>query len=119
MEESKNNSKFNNTILDDIDVDTEIDTKSLDDLLSELGIKKSTKNDDEYKLLLWNDEVNSMEYVMECLIMICKLSVEESFKIMLEAHTKGKAVAKTGSYDEILSMKDALNKMNLEATMEK
>jgi ATP-dependent Clp protease adapter protein ClpS len=50
---------------------------------------------------------------------ICKISVEDSFKVMIEAHTKGKAVAKTGNYDEIYSMKDALNKLNLEATVEK
>lgn len=100
-------------------VEEQIDTESLNKLMDELGIKMSSKNDDVYKLLLWNDEVNSMEYVMECLIKICKLTVEESFTIMMEAHSKGKAVAKKGSYDEMVSMKDALNKMNLEATVEK
>lgn len=117
----KNN--FNDKIVDletnSVLVEEEIDTESLNDLMNELGIKMSSKNEDVYKLLLWNDEFNSMEYVMECLITICKLTVEESFTVMMEAHTKGKAVAKKGSYDEMISMKDALNKMNLEATIEK
>lgn len=100
-------------------VEEETDTESLTRLMMEIGIEMSPKDDDIYKLLLWNDDTNNMEYVMTCLIKVCKLTVEESFSIMLEAHTKGKAVAKTGTYDIVMSMKEALNKMNIEATIEK
>ena len=116
MEKNKSLS-IDNVVLDDIDVET--DTDSLSKLMNELGIKMSSKNEDTYKLLLWNDEINSMEYVMECIIKICKITIEDSFKIMLEAHTNGKAVVKVGGYDEITSMKESLNKLNLEATVEK
>lgn len=118
---NKRKNVFNNNDLESnsVVVEEQVDTESLTNLMDELGIKMSSKNDDVYKLLLWNDEFNSMEYVMGCLIKICKLTVEDSFIVMMEAHSNGKAVAKKGSYDEMLSMKDALNKMNLEATVEK
>ena len=119
MEKIKLKFDIYNSTLDDIEIDNDVDTDSLNKLMDELGINMSSKNEDTYKLLLWNDEVNSMEYVMGCLMKICKISVEDSFKVMIEAHTKGKSVAKTGNYDEIYSMKDALNKLNLEATVEK
>lgn len=104
----------NSTSIDD-NVDVEID--KLTELLNELGIVKSS--DDEYKLILWNDEVNDMLHVMLALFEICQLSNEKSMEIMLEAHTNGKAVAKTGSFDELNEMKKALNKRNIEATIEK
>ena len=62
------------------------------------------------KLIVWN--------IMESLYIICELDEKESFKIMMEAHIAG-AIAKSGSYDEILIMKNALNKKNIEATIEK
>jgi len=96
-----------------------VDTDSLSKLMEEMGIGLSTQNESVYKLLLWNDEVNSMEHVMEALITICGIKNEDAFRIMLEAHSKGKSIAKTGSYDDMVSMKDALNKQMIEATVEK
>lgn len=111
---------MNDIVNDDgIGIKTNTDTESLKKLLSSLGIQLSSENEDLYKLILWNDEINSMEYVMESLYIICELDEKESFKIMMEAHIAGRAIAKSGSYDEILIMKNALNKKNIEATIEK
>jgi ATP-dependent Clp protease adapter protein ClpS len=37
---------------------------------------------------------------------------------MLEAHIKGKAIAKTGSFEEMVGMKKQLNVRGIEATVE-
>lgn len=81
----------------------------------ELGLGDIDKG---YKLMLWNDHVNDMVYVSIALMSVCKVSAQEAFEIMMEAHTNGKAIAKTGSLDELNPMKKELNSMNLEATIE-
>ncbi len=97
-------------------VDSDVDTDSITKVLNELGIRSS--NDNEYKLILWNDHVNDMLSVLVALFEVCKLSNEKCMEVMLEAHEKGKAVVKTGSFDELNFMKIGLNDRNLEATIE-
>jgi len=74
--------------------------------------------DKGFKLMLWNDHVNDMVYVSIALMSICKVTAQEAFNIMMDAHTNGKAIAKTGSLEELNPMKKGLNDMNLEATIE-
>lgn len=98
------------------DVEIDVDQDSLTDLMNEIGIKRSDDND--YSLILHNDDVNDMLHVVLALYEICELNNEEAMRIMMEAHNKGKAVAKTGSFDEMNSMKVALNERGIEATVE-
>lgn len=45
-----------------------------------------------YRVLLHNDDVNSMDFVVHALLRtVQRLSVDEAIKIMLEAHLQGKA----------------------------
>jgi ATP-dependent Clp protease adapter protein ClpS len=98
------------------EVDSDVDTDSITRLLNELGIGGAS--DKEVKLVLWNDHVNDMMSVIVALYEVCKLSNEDCVRVMLEAHEKGKAVVKTGSFDELNTMKHGLNDRNLEATIE-
>ena len=111
---SKNKYKemLSSVINNDVDTKTDIIT----DLLNDLGIKKS--DEIEYKLLIWNDHVNSMIDVIVALFEVCHLSPEDAQKVMLEAHNKGKAVVKRGPLEELKVMKQGLNDRNLEATIE-
>ncbi len=46
-----------------------------------------------YRVLLHNDDVNSMDFVVHALLQtVQRLSVDEAIKIMLEAHLNGKAL---------------------------
>lgn len=97
-------------------IDDDVDVDSIKEVLNELGIRSS--NNDEYRLVLWNDHVNDMLYVVTVLYEVCKLSEKDCIDVMMEAHAKGKAVVKKGSFDEMNSLKIALNDKNLEATVE-
>lgn len=99
-----------NIIINESSVETQIN------VATDFGFK--AVHPENYKLILWNDDFNDMVYVMTALNKVCNLSPEESFMIMLEAHTNGKAVAKIGVLEEIKSMKDSLNQLNIEATIE-
>lgn len=109
-------SNIKNQLAENSLADTDVDTDSITRVLNELGIRRS--NDTEVKLILWNDHVNDMISVVVALYEVCKLSNEKCMEVMMEAHEKGKAVVKTGSYDELAVMKQGLNDRNLEATIE-
>lgn len=111
---SKN--KYKEMLLNVINNDVDTKTDIMTDLLNDLGIKKS--EDSEYKLIIWNDHVNSMIDVIVALFEVCNLTPEESQRVMLEAHNKGKAVVKKGSLEYLKVMKQGLNDRNLEATIE-
>ena len=98
------------------DVETDTDNESLTELMNEIGIKRSDEN--EFVLIIHNDEVNDMMHVTLALYEICDLNSEEAMRIMMEAHDKGKAVAKSGSFEVINGMKVALNTRGIEATVE-
>lgn len=99
------------------DADVEVDNDSLTELMNELGISMS--NDEQYKLIIWNDHVNDMVHVSVALYEICGLNNDQAIATMLEAHKNGKAVAKKGSKEEMMKMKQGLNDRNIEATVEK
>lgn len=98
------------------DTDVETDNDSLTKLMNEIGISMS--DDNEFKLLIWNDDVNDMLHVVLALYEVCQLNNEDAMRIMMEAHNKGKAIAKSGSQDDMIAMKIALNIRGIEATVE-
>lgn len=52
------------------------------------------QTDDVYKLVLHNDDVNTFDFVIECLIEICKHTPEQAEQCTLLVHYKGKCTVK-------------------------
>lgn len=52
-----------------------------------------------YQVILFNDDFNTCEYVVACLISIFKHPRELAVKIMREAHERGRAIAEVESRD--------------------
>lgn len=85
------------------------------ELSDELGVSLETES---HNLILWNDDVNDMMHVTLALYEICKLDNEDSMRVMLEAHNKGKSIARSGSIDELLLMASGLRERNINATIQ-
>ena len=77
-----------------------------------------TENDSAYNLIVWNDEVNTFEWVIETLIEICGHSHEQAEQCAMIIHHKGKYAVKTGSYDDLKPQCDAINERLINATIE-
>jgi ATP-dependent Clp protease adaptor protein ClpS len=71
-----------------------------------------------YSLIVWNDEVNTFDWVIETLIEICGHSQEQAEQCAILIHTKGKYPVKEGSYDTLKPMKDAILDRGISATIE-
>lgn len=55
--------------------------------------------DEVYKVVLYNDDVNTFDFVIGCLIEICKHTLEQAEQCTLLVHFKGKCTVKTGSLE--------------------
>ena len=59
-------------------------------------------------LVVFNDEVNTFEWVIESLIAVCGHTFEQAEQCALYIHFKGKYAVKYGIETELIPMKDAL-----------
>lgn len=74
--------------------------------------------DDPALLVVYNDDVNTFDWVIQCLMEVCNHSFEQSEQLSLLIHFKGKATVKTAPFDDLRPMKDALVERGLSAVIE-
>lgn len=84
--------------------------------LSETDVLTDVEN--PCHLIMWNDEVNTFEWVIETLVDICDHSPEQAEQCAWIIHTKGKYAVKNGSYDELKPLCDAITERGIGATIE-
>jgi ATP-dependent Clp protease adaptor protein ClpS len=77
-----------------------------------------TTLDEPYSLIVWNDEVNTFEWVIETLIEVCGHSPEQAEQCAYIIHFQGKYAVKQGSYDELKPQCDAITDRGIGATLE-
>ena len=71
-----------------------------------------------YKVLLHNDDVNSMEHVVKALQQVFKFGLEECVRIMIEAHQNGLALCTVEPLEQAELHRDQLVSLSLAATIE-
>lgn len=88
------------------------------DLAPDSDVDVLTETESNYSLIVWNDEVNTFEWVIETLIEICGHQQEQAEQCAMLIHTKGKYAVKNGSYDELKPQRDAITDRKIGATIE-
>ena len=69
------------------------------EVLEEVLFKEKSILNNE--IVLFNDDVNTFDHVIETLIRVCDHTDEQANQCALLVHYKGKCIVKTGSYDEL------------------
>ena len=77
-----------------------------------------TTSDETSSLIVWNDEVNTFEWVIETLVDICGHTQEQAEQCSMIIHTKGKYAVKEGSYEILKPQCDAITERGINATIE-
>ncbi len=54
-----------------------------------------------HEIILFNDDVNTFDFVIDSLVEICDHTAEQAEQCALLVHYKGKCAVKTGEYDEL------------------
>ncbi len=68
-----------------------------------------------HEIVLYNDEVNTFDHVIECLIKYCDHIPEQAEQCALLVHYKGKCTVKTGSINDLTPQCTALLESGLSA----
>jgi len=71
-----------------------------------------------FSLVVWNDEVNTFDWVIETLMDICGHSKEQAEQCAMIIHTRGKYAVKHGSYATLNPMREAITERGIDATIE-
>lgn len=53
------------------------------------------------EIVLFNDDVNTFDHVIETLIYVCDHTAEQAEQCAMLVHYKGKCTVKTGLYDDL------------------
>lgn len=69
--------------------------KFLEDLL----VEEETQQQNE--IVLYNDEVNTFNHVIETLVGVCDHTPEQAEQCSIIVHHNGKCTVKTGDYDDL------------------
>ncbi|MBS1750316.1 MAG: ATP-dependent Clp protease adaptor ClpS [Bacteroidetes bacterium] len=71
-----------------------------------------------FQLIVWNDEVNTFEWVIETLEEVCGHTHEQAEQCAYIIHFKGKYAVKQGEYEELKPKCDAITERGIGATIE-
>ena len=69
-------------------------------------------------LIVWNDEVNTFDWVIETLIQVCSHSSEQAEQCAILIDSKGKYAVKQGDYDTLKPQCDAITERGIGCTIE-
>ena len=88
----------------------ELEEVLLEDELTDVG--------DPSQLIVYNDDFNTFDWVIECFVDILKHSSPQAEQLSLIIHYKGKATVKTAAMNVLRPFKDALVDRGLSAVIE-
>ncbi|WP_162053507.1 ATP-dependent Clp protease adaptor ClpS [Pontibacter pamirensis] len=84
----------------------------------EFEVELLEESTDLRNLVVYNDDVNTFDYVIETLIKVCRHTQEQAEQCTMLIHYKGKCTVKVGSYEELMGMCTSLHQKDLSADIE-
>lgn len=82
-------------------------------------VEESTELDElleqEHELVVFNDDYNTFDHVIDTLIKVCEHTAEQAEQCTILIHYKGKATVKFGNFDKLRPMRDAICERGISA----
>ena len=89
-------------ITPDIDIDTE---------------KKNSPPSGPWKVILWDDDEHTYDYVIEMLMEVCQMSMEKAFTHAIEVDTEKKTMIFSGEFEHAEHIQDKVNSYGADPRM--
>ena len=70
---------------------------------------------DVHTLMVFNDDVNTFEHVINTLIDVCEHTPEQAEQCTLLIHYKGKCSVKNGSWEQLVPMRNEICRRGISA----
>ncbi|GAB3989355.1 ATP-dependent Clp protease adaptor ClpS [Spirosoma daeguense] len=85
------------------------------DWSTEVDVLDDVVETDVHNLVVFNDDVNTFDHVIETLIDVCGHTPEQAEQCTLLIHYKGKCAVKHGSWDELVPMRNEICRRGISA----
>ena len=86
--------------------------------IEEVIVEDLTDIGNKAQLIVYNDDFNTFDWVIQCFLEILKHSAVQAEQLSLLVHFKGKATVKTATENVLKPFKDALVDRGLSAVIE-
>jgi ATP-dependent Clp protease adaptor protein ClpS len=83
-----------------------------------IALETSKVNQRERNLIVYNDDVNTFEFIIDSLIVVCKHEREQAEQCTHIIHYKGKCAVKVGSFRKLQPLCEALADRGISAVIE-
>ena len=80
-----------------------------------LSPKGKKQKVNQKSLVLFNDDFNSFDHVIDCLVAICEHDPIQAEQCALITHFNGRCVIKNGNTEDLVYLKNDLQHYNLDA----
>lgn len=84
----------------------------------DVEVQSETELDHGWGVIVWNDPVNLMSYVVHVFKIVLKMDAQQARKHMLEVHEKGKSLVAVENKERAEFLAHRLQSYGLKATME-
>jgi ATP-dependent Clp protease adaptor protein ClpS len=71
-------------------------------------VKEEVVSTELYGLVVFNDDINTFDHVINTLIEVCDHTPQQAEQCTWIIHFKGKCTVKTGGFEELASMRNAI-----------
>lgn len=92
-----------------------METKEIEKIIND----EQDVSEKEYCLVVWNDEVNTFDWVITAFMDICNYPIEQATQLTYFVHYKGKAEAKIGDYKTLNPLRKQFVVRTIHATLER
>ena len=75
------------------------------------------KEVNQHEIVLFNDDVNTFDFVIDSLIDVCEHTLEQAEQCSILVHYKGKCTVKTGEYKDLKPRCSKLQQLGLSAEL--
>jgi ATP-dependent Clp protease adaptor protein ClpS len=80
-----------------------------------VDVLEAVETTDLMDLVVFNDDVNTFDHVIETLVRVCKHTPEQAEQCTLLIHYKGKCAVKSGSFDFLKPMRESICEAGIDA----
>ncbi len=80
-----------------------------------VDVMEVTETTDLMNLVVFNDDYNTFNHVIETLIKVCKHSAEQAEQCTLIIHHKGKCAVKNGTFNSLRPFREAICEVGIDA----
>lgn len=81
----------------------------------QVDVLEVVETTDLMDLVVFNDDVNTFEHVIDTLIRVCKHTAEQAEQCTLLIHHKGKCAVKSGTFDFLRPLREAICEAGIDA----